>query len=202
MTDAALVTRRPWAAALIAVGVLVTAGLGVHYANKRHPGRVDVAIDRRLQRHLSDHRPTLVHIITVADPRYVAIMCVVIGAVFFWRGRRRLALLSGLGPLVAVALTDYVLKPLINRRILGVLSFPSGHTTASVALATVLAVGMLGASRPAWSPVARWFVVVAAAAAALVIAVALVAAGYHYATDTIGGAALAIAAVMTCALAI
>jgi len=202
MTDAALVTRRPLAAALIAVGVVVTAGLGVHYANQRHPGRIDVAIDRRLHRHLASHQATLVHIITLADPRNVAIACVAIGALFFWRGRRRLAVLSLLGPLVTVALTDLVLKPIINRRFLSALSFPSGHAAASVAIATVVVVGMLGASRPAWSAVARWLVVVAVAAIALVIAVALVAAGYHYATDAIGGAALAIAVVMTSALAI
>src|SRR5207237_5684960 len=86
MTDAALVTRRAWAGALVAVGVLVTAGLGVHYANTSHPGRVDVAIDRRLQHHPSDHQPTLVRIITIADPHNVAIACVVIGVLFFWRG--------------------------------------------------------------------------------------------------------------------
>ena len=202
MTDAALVTRRPWAGALIAVGVVVTAGLGVHYANQRHPGRIDGAIDRRLHRHLASHQATLVHIITVADPRNVAIACVAIGALSFWRGRRRLALLSLIGPLMAVGLTDLVLKPLINRRFLGMLSFPSGHTAASVAMATVVVVGMLGASRPAWSAVARWLVLVAFEAVAFVIAVALVAAGLHYATDTIGGAALAIAVVMASALAI
>ena len=94
MTDAALVTRRAWAGALVAVGVLVTAGLGVHYANTSHPGRVDVAIDRRLQHHLSGHQRALARIITIADPHNVAIACVVIGALFFWRGRRRLALLQ------------------------------------------------------------------------------------------------------------
>ena len=202
MTDAALVTRRTWAGALIVVGVVVTAGLGVHYANQHDPGRIDVSMDSRLQRLLGDHRRTLGHIITLADPRNVAIACVAIGALFFWRGRRRLALLSLLGPLVTVALTDLVLKPLINRRFLGKLSFPSGHTAASVAIATVVVVGLLGASGPAWPAVARWLVVVAVAAIALVVAVSLVAAGYHYATDTIGGAALAIAVVMASALAI
>ena len=148
MTDAALVTRRPWAGALIAVGVLVTRGPRRPLRQQAPPGAHRRG-DRPPTAASSQRSPaTLVHIITVADPRNVAIMCVVIGAVFFWRGRRRLALLSGLGPLVAVALTDLVLKPLINRKILGVLSFPSGHTTASVALATVIAVGMLGASRP------------------------------------------------------
>ena len=202
MTDAALVTRRPWAGAIIAVSVLVTAGLGVHYANQRHPGRVDVSIDGRLQRDLARHRRALDDIITLADPRNVVIVGVALAAVFFWRGRRRLALLSLLGPLVAVGLTDLALKPLINRRFRGLLSFPSGHTTASVALATVVVVAMLGASHPDWSPVARWLVAAVVAATAISVAIALVGADYHYATDTIGGAALAIAAVMSCALVI
>ena len=41
-----------------------------------------------------------------------------------------------------------------------------------------------------------------AVATAIVVAVALVAARYHYATDTVGGAAVAIASVIACALAI
>jgi membrane-associated phospholipid phosphatase len=202
MTDAVLVPRRPLALALVAVGVLVTAGLGVHYANTSHPGRIDVAIDRRLQHHSSGQQATLVRIITVADPRNVLLACVAIGALFLWCERRRLALLSLLGPLAAVALTDVVLKPLINRRYLGALSFPSGHTTATVAIVTVVVIGMTGANQPRWPLTVRLLIVAVAVATALTVAIALVAARYHYATDTMGGAALAIATVMTGALAI
>jgi undecaprenyl-diphosphatase len=96
-------------------------------------------------------------------------------------------LLVTIGPLSALFLAEAVLKPFIERRgASGALSYPSGHVTAvaSVATAALLLVFRYAGPRWAlvWSPLA--------AAVSATIAVAVIAAGWHYATDSVAGVAL------------
>jgi membrane-associated phospholipid phosphatase len=82
------------------------------------------------------------------------------------------------------------------------LSFPSGHTAATASLALVVIIAMIGPGRLPWPFVFRWLIALAATASVPVMAIALVADGYHYATDTIGGLFVAIACVLSVALVI
>jgi len=84
-------------------------------------------------------------------------------------------------PTMAVAMTEYVLKPVVGRRYAEVLSFPSGTTTVvgSVATAWVLAAPRL--IRPAVATVA--------AIAVVLECMAVVALQWHYPSDAVAGAA-------------
>jgi undecaprenyl-diphosphatase len=194
-----LLAHRRIVGCVVAAAVAVTVGLGVRYSGTHKPGRVDVAIDARLSHHLAARRGTLDQVIGLIDPISVAAICALMCALFLVLGRRRLAILAILGPITTAGLVELVLKPIFNRRFDGALSFPSGHTATAVAIALVIIVALLGPSRPPWPAIVRAGAAIAAAAGAATIATALVGAGYHYATDTLGGLCLATACVLSLA---
>lgn len=108
----------------------------------------------------------------------------------------RAAALCLLGPLLAVALTDSVLKPLVDRHHGPALAYPSGHATGAAAVAALLLVlfhRWRGWRLTAWlSPVAL--------ALPAVMGLALVRVGFHYPTDVIGGTAMGVATVVALAV--
>jgi membrane-associated phospholipid phosphatase len=188
--------------ALIIFSAGGTAALGLHYAGDRRAGRVDAAIDTRLRHRLSGHLRFLHHLVALADPRSVVVICALLAVLFVVIGRRRAALLAVLGPAVAAGTSELVLKPLIGRRLHDSLSFPSGHTTGAVSVAVVVVIVLLGPSRPSWPWLVRWAASGLALLGAVAVATALVGSGYHYATDTLGGFCVAIGIVTSVALAI
>jgi membrane-associated phospholipid phosphatase len=192
-----LLARRSQVGLTIGVAAAGVTVLGYHYAGDVRAGRIDTAVDSRLRAHLRDHLLTLHRLVTLGDPTSVVLVCAALVGLFLLMRRPRLALLAAVGPAVAAALAEFVLKPLIGRRMDDALSFPSGHTTGVVAIAVVVAVAMLGPQHPRWPVVARWAVCVAALAGAALVATALVGAGYHYATDTLGGLCVAVGAVLS-----
>jgi len=202
MASPPLLRRRRETAAVIALAVLGTALLGLHYAGQHRAGRIDAAIDARLRHRLDGHLRFLQHLVSLADPLSVVVICLVLLVVFLLAGRRRAAVLIALGPALAAGFTEFVLKPLIGRRIHDSLSFPSGHTTGAVSVAVVIVVVLLGPSRPHWPGLVRWAASVLAMLGAIAVATALVGSGYHYATDTLGGFCVAVGVVLTVALAI
>jgi membrane-associated phospholipid phosphatase len=123
------------------------------------------------------------------DPWVLAIALMFGIAVARYLGRRRLAAVMLIAPLVGIVLAQ-VLKRFFGRQSEGDLAYPSGHTTT-----VVIVMGMLVLLAGAvW-----WSVVVAAVAGLL----AMIGQGvtYHYFTDTIGAALLGSAVVCVAALA-
>jgi undecaprenyl-diphosphatase len=100
-------------------------------------------------------------------------------------------------PPVATALTEWVLKPLVERTRGGSLSYPSGHTTGIFALAIVIVVLMLEPDRCP-RPL-RLLVPSAALVVATAVAIASVAAS-HYTTDVLGGVCVAVVTVLALSL--
>jgi PAP2 superfamily protein len=199
MASPALLQGRRLVAAVIALAAIGVAILGAHYADDRNPGRLDSAIDGRVRHRLQGHLRFLRHVSQLGGPLWVSVACVALAAVFFFTGRRRAALLAVLGPAIAAGLAEFVLKPLINRRLHDFLAFPSGHTTGAVSVAVVIVVVLLGPSRPPWPSPVRYPLAVLALLEAAAVATALVGSGYHYATDTLGGFCVAVGAVLAVA---
>jgi undecaprenyl-diphosphatase len=199
MAPPPLLQGRRLIAVIIGLAAVGVAALGAHYADESRPGRIDSAIDARVRHKLRGHLRFLHHLVALADPISVVVGCAVLAVLFVWANRRRTALLAVLGPALAAGVAEFVLKPLINRRINDALSFPSGHTTAAVSVAIVIVLALLGPSRPRWPVALRYALSVAALLGAAAVATALVGSGYHYSTDTLGGFCVAVGVVLAVA---
>jgi membrane-associated phospholipid phosphatase len=121
------------------------------------------------------------------DPWVLTIVLLFCIAVALFLGRRRLAVVIAVSPLVGIALVQLV-KPVFGRHSGSSLAYPSGHTTT-----VVIVMGMF----VLLAGVRLWSVVVAAVVSVL----GAIGQGvtYHYFTDTVGGLLLGIAVVCVAA---
>lgn len=101
---------------------------------------------------------------------------------------RAVALL--VGPVLAVAACDWVLKPIVDRTYADVVSFPSGTVAAVAAIATV---GVLATPDP-------WRAIVAALGGTVTVleGVSVLALRWHYPTDALAGLAVGVGVVLLC----
>ena len=135
-----------WAAALLAVMVSLVP-LVWHDADPGPANALDRwgrrAVGAGLTRLLRD-----VHVASVADrifprladmgsAREVAAVAIVLGLIGLVKRDGTALALSVLGPLVAVAITEYAAKPLVGRVRDGAYQYPSGHCTGASAVGTV-----------------------------------------------------------------
>ncbi len=189
---------RPAALVTASLCAVVILALALRYRGDDEAGRVDSLFDEAVDARGSRWRWTLERLIDLGDPIPAVVLAALVGlgclATRRWTG----VLLAVLGPATAVSIAQFVLKPMVGRTDEDGLVFPSGHATAFGAIAAVVAVLLLGARWPRSTAVRLWFV----AALLLVVgakAAALAAVGYHYLTDGIAGACLAIGVVLTVA---
>ncbi|MBO0830702.1 MAG: phosphatase PAP2 family protein [Actinobacteria bacterium] len=190
---------RPPAAIAAAICLVIVALLAIASVHQDHGFPVDRAVESWLVGlHIPERGMSLFSrigggLVATALTAALALACLI---------RRRLsaAVLTVAGVALASALTEYVLKPSIHRTINGALVYPSGHATGLFALATAVAIILL-APRTGRPPHAlRYAAVALATAVATAVGLAMVALGYHYFTDTIGGAALGTGVMLATAL--
>jgi membrane-associated phospholipid phosphatase len=191
-------------AALAVTGcAAVTASLGLAFAGQARPGSLDAAVDAYVRSALGRYDEQLRLLAKLGGQvPFAALAAMLILACLAtrrWRG----AALAGLAVPGAVALTEYVLKPLVGRTILtGYNCYPSGHTTAVFALAATCAVLLAGPARPRLPGAVRMLLIPGAALIAAGVAASMVARGYHYFTDTVAGTAVGVGVVLLTALVI
>jgi membrane-associated phospholipid phosphatase len=125
-----------------------------------------------------------------SDARVLAVLAAGTLLVGIYQRRRRLSVVAVVSPLVAIALPQ-LLKPLVDRKNDGVLTYPSGHTTTMV---VVLGMIVLAAGAALWS--------VLVAVVWCILGIVGQSVGYHYFTDTIGALLLGSAIVCVGALAL
>jgi membrane-associated phospholipid phosphatase len=192
-------SARLWAGVLVASCVVLVAVLGMVFAHQTTADRLDHAIDSPIVTWLEGH-PSLA--VGLAAPGSllpaVALSAAVVLACLL-TGRINGAVLAAAAVPAAVGLNDGLLKHLVHRTYLGVLSYPSGHTTTMFALAAMVTV-LLIPPRPAKAGPLRLLIPVAACVLGCVVAVGVIGLQWHYFTDTVAGAAVGIGTV--CALAL
>jgi len=190
---------RPLAAALLVGCLAITAVLGAWYAHQSQAGWLDRSVDGRVQASLVSQRAILSHVVQLGAPLPVTAITTALFLACLVARRWRGAVLLAIAVPAAAALTEVLLKPLIDRTLTGALSYPSGHATGIFTLAAAVGVLLLDPSRPRLPPALRVLLALIAYAAAGGVAVALVVLGFHYFTDTIGGAAAGTAVVLATA---
>src|SRR5215472_3496244 len=194
--------RRP-AALMVAGCAAVTASLGLAFAGQARPDGLDAAVDAHVRSGLGQYQEHLRLLTTLGGQAPVAVLTTALILACLATRRWRGAALAGLAVPAAVALTEYVLKPLVGRTILsGYNCYPSGHTTAMFALAATCAVLLAGPARPRLPGAMRMLLISGAALIAAGVAASMVARGYHYFTDTVAGTAVGIGVVLLTALVI
>jgi undecaprenyl-diphosphatase len=190
---------RAWAIAVVIGCALLTAALGVLFAGQARASWFDHVVDSPIISTLGRHGLTAYRL---ASPGTLGPAVLISGAIAVVCLRfRRIngAVLALLAVPVSDGLDDGVLKPLIGRTDLGQLTYPSGHTTAVFAMITTVAILLLVPPQQRRTRTLRVLLVLGALAVGLIVAVAVIALEWHYFTDTIGGAAVAVGVV--CGLA-
>lgn len=190
---------RPVVVIVVACAAVVI-GLGLLFHHQRDGLPLDHAVYGLVYRNFVGERGLLQTMLVPTEPVLLVIVVALFVMLAVARRRPRIALLAVVGPLLAVGLNAVVFKPLVDRTINnGNLAYPSGHTTGLVAVLTVLVLATVTSRVP---KSLMSLVIVVALAITAVAATALVGLKYHYVTDTVGGACLAVATVLGVALAI
>jgi len=168
--------------------------LGFAYAGRSVGSAVDLGIRADLRQLQSPWRQIALVVDWTGEPVGAALLLATFVLVFLRIGNRRAALLTIVGPGVAVAVT-MVMKPLVGSTINdGFLSFPSGHTATATSFALVAMLVVIG-GRQFGAVTGLLLVIAMAVPAAAVMAWAQVLLNAHYPTDTFGGFCAAVAVV-------
>jgi undecaprenyl-diphosphatase len=181
-----------WLSSLVVLGALAD-----HFRHSPGVDRPDAVLGSQVTVHLQAHAHLLAVATRLGSPAVVVGGSLVLALGCLALRRWRAAVFASTAAPLAGVLSDIVLKPLVHRVHYSSLLFPSGHTTGAFALALTVAVLVLPRADTRLLPaVARLLVGIAALAAASVTAVAVVALGWHYVTDAIGGVVTAVVAVV------
>lgn len=160
-----------------AVLVLVTVAAGFYWAARPAPNGLDSWIFDRIR---GSNSWLFTWVTYLRYPAVIIGGAFVVAALTVRRDRTR-AIACLLGPIVALATSELLVKPAVGRTFGGLYSYPSGSTVGAAALAAAVVL----ATRGRWRPV----IVVVASAYALWMTVAVIALRWHFPTDALAGLA-------------
>lgn len=183
-------------AVLLAACVAVV--LAAFAAGRGNPGRLDTALDPRIQAWLGRFPALLDWLPRLGGLKEVALMTAALGLACVATRRWSGAVLVLVAVPAAIGLTEYVLKPYVGTIINQ--AFPSGHSTSSFALAATFAILIADPLYRRVPGPLRLLLVVLAQLVAASVAAAMIAIGAHTFTDAVGGAAVGAGVVLACAL--
>lgn len=173
--------------AVIVVGVLVTLLLPSTFP----PGGGATGFDRAVQnwvRSILDTHPAVLRTLVTPSDAYVIVPVMLLGVLWYaWRRDWWRAGFLLLAPELVVALNTFALKYVWDRHLHHYLAYPSGHTVQFVAI-------VAGFVFVAPSARVRIGEILVGAVLLVAVAIGMIGFGYHYPTDIVGGAAIAIAA--------
>lgn len=165
------------------VCALLTLTLGLVLAGDHAPSGVDdwfrSAVD-------GWPHPLLRLLVLPTEPYVILPALALLAGWCLYRSRPGDALFVAVAPGVAVAVNTWVLKPLFDRWKGDTLVYPSGHTVSLVATIVVVVLLLRG----------RAVTLVVGAVLLGSATIGMVGLGYHYVTDTVGGAFFAVFAVL------
>ncbi|MBU3061869.1 phosphatase PAP2 family protein [Nocardia sp. NEAU-G5] len=166
--------------------MLITVLLPLTFPPGAGPTGFDRAVDSWVHTTFDAH-PAVLRILVTPSDAYVIVPVMLLGALWYaWRRDWWRAGFLLVAPELVVALNTFALKYVWHRHLHHYLAYPSGHTVQFVAIATGFVLV---------APTARVRAAEFAVAAVLLVAIAIgmIGFGYHYPTDIVGGAAIAVA---------
>jgi membrane-associated phospholipid phosphatase len=176
------------------VGLAEMLMLGFVFAGRTRPGPFDAGAASIAYRYVGQ-RSLLAHVLV--SPTDTGILYAVLAIVFLFGLFTRswaVAVLSVLGPGIAIAINEILLKPGFGRTFpRGGLSYPSGHTVSAVSAYTIALLVGLTLLRTRRGRIIAWSVYGVLIA---MLTIGLVAMRYHYLTDIFGGYGLALGVVL------
>lgn len=193
-------TCRTWAGMTLAACVIVVAVTGLLFKGKTGPDGFDNAADSPFITLARGHDRLLWQLTLPGSLIPAIAVSAAIAAVCLIARRPNGAVLAVIAVPAATGLDDGLLKHFFHRTYLGVLSFPSGHTTSVTALTATLALLLLVPPQQARTQAVRVAVVAAACLITVVVVIGLIGLRYHYFTDTVAGAAVGVGTVLGLAL--
>ena len=191
---------RTGAALTLAACATIVVTLGLAFRGQAGPDAFDQAADARVATFFAGHHGLLLWLALPGTVIPAIVISAAIAAGCLIARRLNGAVLAATAVPAATALDDALLKHLFHRTYLGYLTFPSGHTTAATALTATLAVLLLVPPQRAATRPAGVALVALACAVTVTVAAAVIGLRWHYLTDTVAGAAVGVAAVITLAL--
>ncbi len=191
---------RPWAGAVLACCAVLVVVLGVLFARQTAADWLDHAVDAPIVGWFGGHQGLARWLAAPGSVVPAVLLSAAIAVACLLTGRLNGAVLAVTAVPVAEGVTEGVFKPLVHRTLLGGISYPSGHATAIVALASTVTVLLLVPPRSARAGVARVAITAVAYSLAVGVVVGLIGLRWHYFTDTVAGAAVGIGTV--CGLAL
>ena len=186
--------RRP-AAIVLACALLILAG-GVVLVHDEYADPLDRRVDLWAAAHLDGHGEALRLISDLGQKVEVIVIIAVICLACLAMRRVNGAVLAAVSAPAASVATEKVLKPLAGHLYL-YSTYPSGHTTASFALIATTAVLLAGSPIGRTLRTLRVAIVATAVLVGCAISLAVIGLGDHHFIDTVGGAAVGIAVVLT-----
>lgn len=199
--DCSLIPPRWQRAVRVVVLFSVVAGavLAAAVHGDDSPTLLDVAASEALKASPQPSTELRWFVVLVGNPVSTAVIMGVITAMALIGRWWRAAAFAIVAPGLSAALA-WFLQPWIGRTLRGIFAFPSGHTVTTASVAVVAVVLMLRAcSAHRWI---RTLLAAAALSVPIAVAIFLVTLDLHYLTDTIGGACMSLAVVLSTALVI
>lgn len=172
--------------AIVCAAAVLVIGVKVHGVGA--PLRIDLDIDRRLPA-LPPHLAREITALVRGSSFAFCVALLVVGALAL--RDRYAAMVSAIAGPIAVALTEWVGKPLAARAEPAGLGYPSGHVTATAVIAALMV--LIGCRRFGW-----WGLAVLGPTAIAIttsMAIAVIRLRFHYFSDTVGGALVGVGTV-------
>lgn len=161
---------------------------------RRQPMSADVELRAELLGLFGGQHDLLQLLVLPSEPVVLLPAAGLITAAMALQRRWHHAVLAVTGPLLAVAVNSWVLKPLFGWLSDDRLAYPSGHTASLVAVCIVLV--LLARDGPAtWVAVALGVLLTVAAGVGMVVL------GFHHPGDVVGGVFVGVGVVQACAVA-
>jgi membrane-associated phospholipid phosphatase len=186
--------RRPASIVLGCAALILVAG--AVFVHDQYADPLDRWVSSWATSHLGQHSGVLQLLADLGQKVPVIVIVAVMVLLCLASGRVNGAVLAAVSTPAAAVATEKVLKPLAGH-LYSYAAYPSGHATGVFAMIATAAVLLAGAPAARVRPTARITIVAVAVLIGCGVSVAVIGLGEHHVIDTVGGAAVGIAVVLT-----